>query len=121
MRLIFWIDQRMRGSGFWWRRGLLFFRHGLWLFRLIGLMADCRQHGKGEHDQRDMPVPTMPGAGLILVEAALVLGGLEAVFDPLRSYSTCCAGGTLTTSAQRWPSTPTRVSIEGPAGHQVVK
>ena len=28
-----------------------------------------------------MPVPAVPGAGLVVVEAELVLGGLEAVLD----------------------------------------
>ncbi len=44
-------------------------------------MADGCQHGKSEHDQRDMPVPSVPGAGLVMVEAEFVLGGLETVLD----------------------------------------
>jgi hypothetical protein len=31
-------------------------------------------HGEGEHDKRDMPVPAMPGAGFVVIEAELVLG-----------------------------------------------
>ena len=45
------------------------------------MVADGRQHGEGKHDQRDMPVPAMPGTGLIMLEAELGLGGLEAVLD----------------------------------------
>ena len=44
-------------------------------------MTDCGHHGEGEHDQRHMPMPTMPGAGLVVIEAKLGLGGLEAVLD----------------------------------------
>ena len=44
-------------------------------------MTDGGHHGEGEHDQRDMPMPAMPGAGLVVIEAELVLGGLEAVLD----------------------------------------
>jgi hypothetical protein len=42
-------------------------------------MADRSHHGEGERDQRNMAVPTVPGPGLVVVEAELVLGGLEAV------------------------------------------
>ncbi len=45
------------------------------------MMADGRHHGEGEHDQRDVTVPAMPGAGLVVVEAEFVLGGFEAVLD----------------------------------------
>ena len=48
---------------------------------VIGVMTDGGHHGEGEHDQRDMPMPAMPGAGLVVIEAELVLGGLEAVLD----------------------------------------
>jgi hypothetical protein len=50
-------------------------RHG------IGLMTDDGHHGKGEHDERDMPVPTVPGACLIVIETEFVLGGFEAVLN----------------------------------------
>src|SRR5271155_5996341 len=49
--------------------------------RGIGVMTDGGHHGEGEHDQRDMPMPAMPGAGLVVIEAEFVLGGLEAVLD----------------------------------------
>ena len=44
-------------------------------------MLDGRHHGEGKHDQRDMPVPAMPGPGLVVIETELVLGSLEAVLD----------------------------------------
>jgi len=31
-------------------------------------MPDCCHHGEGEHDKRDMAMPAMPGAGLVMVE-----------------------------------------------------
>ncbi len=49
--------------------------------RGIGVMTDRGHHGEGEHDQRYVPMPAMPGAALIVIEAEFVLGGLEAVFD----------------------------------------
>jgi len=44
-------------------------------------MTDDGHHGEGEHDERDMPVPAMPGAGFVVIEAKFVLGRFEAVFD----------------------------------------
>ena len=71
IRRISWIDQRINGGC-----GALFLgRCG------IGVMADGGHHGESEHDQRDMAMPTVPGAGLVVVETKFVLGGLEAVFD----------------------------------------
>src|SRR3954453_23994138 len=71
-RRISWSDQRMRpgelGQRFWGRR-------------LVGVVADHGQHGEGEHHQRDVPVPAVPAAGLVVVEPELVLGGLERVLD----------------------------------------
>ena len=44
-------------------------------------MADDGHHGEGKHDERDVAVPAVPGAGLIVVEAQLVFfftqGSLE--------------------------------------------
>ncbi len=58
-----------------------------WGSRGICAMSDHCHHGKGEHCQRDMAVPAMPGAGFIMVEAEFVLGGLETVFDrPAMSF-----------------------------------
>src|SRR6201996_3778458 len=44
-------------------------------------MADCRQHGKGQHDQRDVPVPAVPKAGLIMVKSQFVLRRLKSILD----------------------------------------
>ena len=56
---------------FWGRRS----RRG------VGVIADRGQHGEGCHDERDVAIPTVPGAGLVVVEAKLVPGGPEAVLD----------------------------------------
>ena len=45
---------------------------------------DLAQHGEigvGQHGQGDVAVPAGPGADLVLVEADLALGGLEAGLD----------------------------------------
>lgn len=60
-----------------WQR--FFERHG------IGPMANDGHHGEGEHDQRDMPVPAMPGVGFVVIEAEFVFGGFETVLDGLSS------------------------------------
>ena len=46
--------------------------------------GDLAQHGEvgvGQHGERDVAVPAGPGADLVLVEADLALGGLEAGLD----------------------------------------
>ena len=44
-------------------------------------MLDGSHHGEGEHDERDVTMPAVPGSGFVVVEPELVLGGLEAVLD----------------------------------------
>src|SRR3974390_1943773 len=44
-------------------------------------MTDGGHHGKGEHDQRDVSMPAVPGAGFVVIEAEFVLGGLEAFLN----------------------------------------
>jgi hypothetical protein len=44
-------------------------------------MLDGGHHGEGEHDERDVTMPAMPGSGLIVVEPKLVLGSFETIFD----------------------------------------
>ena len=67
-------------------------------------MPDGGHHGEGEHDERDVAMPAVPGAGLVVVEAEFVLGGLEAILDrPAMSFD----------RDQRLDA--------GPGGHQVVK
>ena len=56
-------------------------RWGLQKGRAVRVVADGRQHGKGQHDQADMPVPAVPGPGLVVVEAKLVLGGFERLLN----------------------------------------
>src|ERR1700730_15549666 len=49
--------------------------------RLVGVMLDGSHHGKGEHDERDVTMPPVPGYGFVVVEPELVFGGLEAILD----------------------------------------
>ena len=57
------------------------FHHAFWGRRGIGMMADGGHHGEGEHDERDVAMPAMPGTGLIVVEAEFVFCGLETILD----------------------------------------
>jgi hypothetical protein len=50
-------------------------RHG------VRVVSDRRHHGEGQHDQRDVTMPSVPGAGFVVVKPQLVLGGFEAVLD----------------------------------------
>ena len=50
-------------------------------WRDVCLMTDGSHHGEGEHNERHMPMPSVPGTGLVMVEAEFVLCGLEAVLD----------------------------------------
>src|SRR5271157_798756 len=55
-----------------------------WAFRFfwqrrIGAVADHRHHGEGEHHQRNVPMPPMPGSALVVIEPELVLRGLKTV------------------------------------------
>src|SRR3954466_9542085 len=60
----------------------------------IRATAGDGEDGKGEHDERDVTVPAVPGAGLVVVEAEFGLRGLESVLD-----------------SPAVPSTATRVAI----------
>ena len=77
MRLISWTDHRTRLSVAA-RVAAVFFRR---LACCTGPVSDGGHHREREHHQRDMPVPAVPGAGFVVVQAELVLGGLEAVLD----------------------------------------
>src|ERR1035438_7528624 len=55
--------------------------------RDIGAMTDDGHHGEGEHDQRNVTVPAMPGAGFVVIEAEFFLCGFETVLDgPAMSF-----------------------------------
>ena len=56
-------------------------RLGFFGRRLVGLMLDGSHHGEGEHDERDVTMPAMPGSRFVVVKPELVFGCLEAVFD----------------------------------------
>src|ERR1700734_1346500 len=58
------------GSGlrFFWRRR-------------IGVMANDRHHGEGEHYQGNVAMPAMPGSALVVIEPELLFRGLKAVLD----------------------------------------
>ena len=49
--------------------------------RRVRTIPDRGHHGEGEHDERDMAVPPVPGTALVVVEAEFVFGSLEAVLD----------------------------------------
>ena len=65
-------------------------------------MLDGSHHGEGEHDERDVAMPAMPGPGLVMIEPELVLGGLEAVLD--RSTLALDAGQLVDRRPCRTPS-----------------
>ena len=44
-------------------------------------MADPRHHCEGEHDERYMTVPSVPGSGFVMIEPEFVLCGFETVFN----------------------------------------
>ena len=44
-------------------------------------MTDRGQHGEGEHDQRDVTMPTVPGAGFVMIKPEFVRRCLEAILD----------------------------------------
>ena len=56
-------------------------RLGFFGRRLVGLMLDGSHHGKGEHDERDVTMPAVPGSEFVVVEPELVFGCLEAILD----------------------------------------
>src|SRR5918993_5386152 len=66
-----------RGSG----RRLTGSPRSFWGRHAVRSVAHGGHHGKGEHDQRDVPVPAVPGAGLVVSKPKLGLGGLERVLD----------------------------------------
>src|SRR5664279_702228 len=43
--------------------------------------AQHRQHCMGQHGQRDVPVPTLPVANLVVIQPAFALGSLQAWLD----------------------------------------
>src|SRR4029077_3085852 len=46
-------------------------RLGFFGSRLVGLVLDGSHHGKGEHDERDVTMPAVPGSGFVVVEPEL--------------------------------------------------
>ena len=44
-------------------------------------MPDRSHHREGQHHERDVPVPAVPGAGLVVSQPELCLGGLESILD----------------------------------------
>src|SRR4051794_26276641 len=49
---------------------------GFWGRRRVRAVADGRQHGEGEHHQRDVAGPAVPAPGLVVVHPEPGLGGL---------------------------------------------
>ena len=48
---------------------------------LVGVTTNGGQHSKGQHDQRDVTMPAMPGSSFVMIKSQLGLGSLEAVLD----------------------------------------
>src|ERR1700712_3534428 len=71
-RRISWIDQRMSVAAM-----------PASFSRLdgVGLGPDGRHDSIGKHDERDVPVPTVPGAAFVMIKAKRVFGGLEAFLN----------------------------------------
>jgi hypothetical protein len=57
--------------------------HGRWRFLRCGIraVAGDGEDGKGEHHERDVAVPAVPGARLVVVEAQFGLRRLEGILD----------------------------------------
>src|SRR4051794_25857989 len=49
--------------------------------QLVRVMAHHGHHGKGQHHQRDVPMPAVPGAGLVVSKPQLGLRRLERVLN----------------------------------------
>jgi hypothetical protein len=45
------------------------------------MVANRGHHGEGQHDERDVTVPAVPGAGLVVRQPEFRLRGLERVLD----------------------------------------
>src|ERR1051325_6629008 len=56
----------------------------------VGWGGSAAQQEKGQQNRRAVPLPAVPGTGLVMVETEFVFGGLEAVLDgpapPLDRY-----------------------------------
>src|ERR1035437_3028443 len=75
MRRMSGTDQRIKGWAGLLSRVSFFGR------RVVRPMPDCCHHGEGEHGKRDLAMPAMPGAGLVMVESQFILGRLETILD----------------------------------------
>ena len=75
------------------------------------MVADRRHHSECQHDQADVAVPAVPGPALVVVEAKLVLGALEAVLDaPALPFN---LDQRLNLCARRAPGGEERISAVG--------
>ena len=77
MRRISWTDQRISGGEAFGVVVRRFFLGASYRWRGAG----CGHHSEGEHDERDVAMPSMPGAGLVMIEAQFILGRLETILD----------------------------------------
>ena len=85
MRRISCTDQRIKALDSpapRWRR--IFFRTA------VGAVTDRRQHGEGQHYQRDVAVPAMPGSGLVMIEAEFGLRRLKGILNGLITNDKFC-------------------------------
>ena len=67
-------------------------------------MPGGSHYREGQHDERDVAMPAMPGPGFVVVKPRLVLRRFKAVLDGLAATPTS-----------------TKVSTQVVAGHQIEK
>lgn len=48
---------------------------------ILATVPDDGHHGEGKHDERDVTVPAIPGAGFVVVETEFVFGSFETFLD----------------------------------------
>ena len=112
-RRISWTDQRTRG------RASAAGAAAFWGCRVVGMVADGRQHGKGQHDQAHVAVPAIARADRRR-QGRRSRPRQERVSLWSRP-SSVFAVSNASSMARRLPSTATKVSMPVPAGHHVLK
>jgi hypothetical protein len=77
---ISWIDRRIKNDAS--VEAARFFEH----WPGVGPVTNDGHHGEGKHDEGDMAMPAMSGAGFVVIKAELVLGGFEAMDGPAMAF-----------------------------------
>ncbi len=81
--------------------------------RPVRVVTDGGQHGERQHHQRDVAVPAVPRAALVVIEAELGLGGFKAILD--RPALTFDGDQRVETRARRAPRGKERAHAVGNA------